>query len=137
VRVGHGTDIAHETNATATMALMRSKDIPVEINLTSNDVILGIKGSNHPVNLYRKHGVPIVLSTDDPGVARNDLASEYVRFARDYRPTYAEVKKISYNGVRYAFLPAADKQRLNAQLDARFAKFEASVAAQGPGAKTK
>lgn len=137
LRVGHGTDIAHETNAVATMALMRARDIPVEINLTSNDVILGIKGSNHPVNLYRKHGVPIVLSTDDAGVARNDLASEYVRFARDYRPSYAEVKKISYNGVRYAFLPAADKQRLSAQLDARFAKFEASVAAQGPNAKTK
>lgn len=134
-RVGHGTSIAHETNAVATMAFMRAKDIAVEINLTSNDMILGIKGSAHPVNLYRQHGVPIVLSTDDAGVARNDLASEYVRFARDYRPTYADVKKISYNGIRYAFLPAADKQRLTAQLDARFAKFEASAAAQGPAAK--
>ncbi len=135
LRVGHGTSIAHETNAVATMEHMRAKDIPVEINLTSNDMILGIKGSAHPVNLYRKHGVPVVLSTDDAGVARNDLASEYVRFARDYRPSYADVKKISYNGIKYAFLPAADKQRLTKQLDERFAKFEASMAAQGPGAK--
>ncbi len=134
-RVGHGTSIAHETDAVATMALMREKGIAVEVNLTSNDMILGIKGTAHPVNLYRKHGVPIVLSTDDAGVARNDLTSEYVRFARDYHPSYAEVKKISYNGIRYAFLPSSDKQRLTAQLDARFAQFEASAAAQGPGAK--
>jgi len=36
---------------------------------------------------------------------------------------------VSYNSIRYAFLPAAEKARLTKQLDARFVKFEAGIAA--------
>jgi adenosine deaminase len=128
-RIGHGIDLAHESNAAAIMKTMRARDVPVEINLTSNEFISGIKGDNHPVTLYRKYGVPVVLGTDDAGVTRHNLAQEYVLFASRYRPDYAELKRVSYNGLRYAFLPAVDKQRLTRQLDARFARFEADIAA--------
>jgi len=70
-----------------------------------------------------------VISTDDAGVTRHTLAQEYVLFASRYRPDYAEIKKVSYNSLRYAFLPDAEKKRLTAQLDARYAAFEAAVAA--------
>jgi adenosine deaminase/adenosine deaminase CECR1 len=127
-RIGHGIDLAHEANAPAILRKMRQDDIPVEINLTSNAFISGIKGENHPVTLYRKYGVPYVISTDDAGVTRHTLSQEYVLFASRYKPDYAEMKKTSYNSIRYAFLPAADKARLTRQLDARFAGFEAEVA---------
>lgn len=127
-RIGHGIDLAHESNAVAIMKTMREKDIPVEINLTSNAFISGIKGDNHPVTLYRKYGVPYVISTDDAGVTRHNLSQEYVLFASRYKPDYAEIKKASYNGLRYAFLPEADKKRLSAQLDQRYAAFEATIA---------
>ena len=127
-RIGHGIDLAHEHNAPAILRSMRARDIPVEINLTSNDFIEGIKGDAHPVTLYRKYGVPFVISTDDAGVTRHNLANEYMLFASRYKPNYAEVKKLSYNGLRYAFLAPADKARLTRQLDARFAAFEADVA---------
>lgn len=134
-RIGHGIDLAHETNAPAVMKAMRDKDIPVEINLTSNDFIEGVKGENHPVTLYRKYGVPYVISTDDAGVTRHNLAGEYVLFASRYKPSYAELKKASYNSIRYSFLPQADKTRLTRQLDARFAKFEAGIVALDKNAK--
>ncbi|NNG25357.1 adenosine deaminase [Telluria aromaticivorans] len=127
-RIGHGIDLAHESNAPAIMAKMRKDDIPVEINLTSNSFINGIEGANHPVTLYRKYGVPYVISTDDAGVTRHTLSNEYVLFASRYKPGYAEMKKASYNSIRYAFLPVAEKQRLTRQLDARFAAFEARIA---------
>ena len=111
------------------MKKMREAGIPVEINLTSNDFINGVRGENHPVTLYRKHGVPFVISTDDAGVTRHNLSNEYMLFASRYKPDYAEVKKLSYNSVRYAFLPDAQKQRLSRQLDQRFARFEAEIAA--------
>ncbi|MET0856974.1 MAG: adenosine deaminase [Telluria sp.] len=130
-RVGHGLDLAHEANVFAIMKKLREDDIPVEINLTSNDFISGVRGENHPVTLYRRHGVPFVISTDDAGVTRHNLAHEYVLFTSRYKPDYAEVKKLSYNSVRYAFLPPAHKQRLAAQLDQRFAAFEARIAALG------
>ncbi|MDQ2990562.1 MAG: adenosine deaminase [Pseudomonadota bacterium] len=127
-RIGHGIDLAHETNVLALMAKMRAAGVPVEVNLTSNEFINGVSGANHPVTLYRKHGVPFVISTDDAGVTRHDLSHEYVLFASRYKPGYAEVKKLSYDSVRYAFLPDAQKQRLMLQLDQRFVRFEAAIA---------
>ena len=127
-RIGHGIDLAHESNAPAILAKMRKDDIPVEINLTSNAFISGIEGANHPVTIYRKYGVPYVISTDDAGVTRHTLSNEYVLFASRYKPDYAEMKRTSYNSITYAFLPAAEKARLKRQLDERFARFEADVA---------
>ena len=128
-RIGHAIDLAHESNVFAILKKMREADIPVEVNLTSNAFINGVQGEHHPVTLYRQYGVPFVLSTDDAGVTRHDLSNEYVLFASRYKPNYAEVKKLSYNGLRYAFLSDAQKQRLTRQLDQRFARFEAQIAA--------
>src|SRR6218665_3643335 len=128
-RIGHGIDISHERDALRLIQTLRERDIPIEVNLTSNEFILGVKGAAHPVELYRKHGVPFIISTDDSGVTRHTLSNEYVLFASRYKPTYTEVKKLSYDSLRYAFLPEADKQRLKKQLDTRFAKFEADIAA--------
>lgn len=128
-RIGHGLDLAHEANAPAIIKTMREKDIPVEINLTSNAFINGVSGANHPINLYRKYGVPFVISTDDTGVTRHTLTQEYVQFASGFKPNYAEVKKASYNSIRYAFLSVAEKQRLTRQLDERYAQFESRIAA--------
>lgn len=127
-RIGHGMDLAHESNALGILKKMRQKDIAVEINLTSNEFILGVKNESHPVMLYRKYGVPFVISTDDPGVSRNNLSGEYVLFASRYKPDYAEVKKLSYNSLRYSFLPDVDKKRMMKALDRRFTKFEADIA---------
>lgn len=127
-RIGHGIDLAYETDSIDIMKEMRERHIPVEINLSSNEFILGVKNQVHPVTLYRKYGVPIVLATDDPGVSRNNLSGEYVLFASRYKPDYVEVKKLSYDSLRYAFLPEDDKRRMLKALDVRFAKFEAEIA---------
>jgi adenosine deaminase/adenosine deaminase CECR1 len=134
-RIGHGIDIAHEKNALAVMKTMRERRIPVEVNLTSNEFILGVKDGDHPVELYRRYGVPFVLSTDDAGVTRHSLSNEYVLFATRYKTDYAEVKKLSYDSIRYAFLAEGDRTRLLRQLDERFAKFEAEIAGALPAGK--
>ncbi|MDI1364737.1 MAG: adenosine deaminase, partial [bacterium] len=48
-RIGHGVDIAYEDDAPALLARMARDHVAVEINLTSNDVILGVKGADHPL----------------------------------------------------------------------------------------
>ncbi|CAN7635353.1 adenosine deaminase [Phenylobacterium sp. LjRoot225] len=110
-RIGHGVDIAYEPNAPALLATMAGRGIAVEINLSSNDVILGVRGSAHPLRLYRAAGVPVVLSTDDPGVLRIDLTHEYVRAVREQKLTYADIKALSRNALEYAFLPGASLWR--------------------------
>lgn len=104
-RIGHGVDIFYEKNATALLKKMAKNHVMVEINLTSNDTILGVKGKDHPLLGYMQHHVPVSLSTDDEGVSRIDLTHEYQRAATDYQLTYPQLKMFSRNSLEYAFLP--------------------------------
>ena len=81
-RIGHGVDVMYEDQPYELLKTMADRHILVEINLTSNDVILGIQGKDHPLPLYRKYGVPVALSTDDEGVSRIDLTHEYSRLPK-------------------------------------------------------
>ena len=110
-RIGHGTGIAYEDHARATMAQMARNGIVVEINLSSNAVILGVAGADHPLALYRGMGVPFVLSTDDQGVLRSDMTQEYVRAVREQGLRYPDLKTAARASLEYAFLPGASLWR--------------------------
>lgn len=127
-RIGHGVDIAHETNALALLQTMRQRQVAVEVNLTSNAFILGVKNEAHPVKLYARYGVPFVISTDDAGVSRNNLSGEYLLYVSRYKPSYDQLKQVVYNSIRYSFLNAADQRDATRLLDQRFAEFEAQIA---------
>jgi adenosine deaminase len=68
-RIGHGVDVMQEDNAADLLRDMGKRHVLVEINLTSNDLILGVRGREHPLRAYMHAGVPAALSTDDEGVA--------------------------------------------------------------------
>jgi adenosine deaminase len=104
-RIGHGVAIAHEDDAADLLRAMRERNVLVEINLTSNDVILGVRGKQHPFELYRRAGVPVALSTDDEGVSRIDLTHEYQRAVETYDLSYADIKGLARNSLAYSFLP--------------------------------
>jgi adenosine deaminase len=106
-RIGHGVDAMDEDNAQGLLRELAAKHIMIEINLTSNAAILGVKGAEHPFPLYRAAHVPVALSTDDEGVSRIDLTHEYVRAALDYHLTYAELKQLARTGMEHDFLPGA------------------------------
>ncbi len=103
-RIGHGIDISYETDARALLARMARDRVAVEINLTSNAVILGVKGRDHPLSLYRQAGVPVVLSTDDEGVSRSDMTNEYLRAVTEQKLRYRDLKQIARDSLQYAFL---------------------------------
>jgi adenosine deaminase len=103
-RIGHGTAIAFEDQAAGTMRRMAQEGIAVEINLSSNAVILGVEGGNHPLHLYRAMGVPIIISTDDMGVLRTDMTNEYLRAVKDQGLRYLELKQIARASLEYAFI---------------------------------
>src|SRR5262249_37799547 len=72
-RIGHGTSVMHEDNAVELLKDMARRNVLVEICLTSNDVILGVRDEDHPLPTYRKYGVPVTLATDDQGVSRRNM----------------------------------------------------------------
>ena len=77
----------------------------IEINLVSNDQILGVSGAEHPFPLYRKAGVPVVISTDDEGVSRSSMTGQYRMAVDEYDLRYRDLRQIARNGLSYSFLP--------------------------------
>ena len=106
-RIGHGVDVMYERDPKLLLAELAGRHVMVEINLTSNDVILGIKGNQHSFPEYRLAHVPVALSTDDEGVSRIDLTHEYVRAAVDFHLDYLDLKQMARTSLEHAFLPGA------------------------------
>jgi hypothetical protein len=123
-RIGHGVDIMREPKPIDLLKKMAHDRILVEVCLTSNDVILGVSGMQHPLPVYLKFGVPVALATDDEGVSRSSLTQEYQRAVETYHLSYAQLKKMARASIAYSFLPSADKVKAEAALEQAFISFE-------------
>lgn len=110
-RIGHGVDVLHEPDPGDLLKEMASKKILVEICLTSNDEILGVRGNWHPFTEYQRAGVPLALATDDEGVSRSDMTQEFVRAVEAYHLTYSQLKTMARNSLQFSFLPGASLWR--------------------------
>ena len=106
-RIGHGVDVMYETDPQLLLKEMAERHVMVEINLTSNDVILGVSLNRHSLPAYRSAGVPTAFSTDDEGVSRIDLTHEYARAATDFNLGYADLKKAARTSLEHSFMPGA------------------------------
>ncbi|MEW1692259.1 adenosine deaminase [Streptomyces sp. NPDC091265] len=102
-RIGHGVDLVHEDDWRQLARTMARRKVAVEVPFSSNKQILGIAGDEHPFNAYRRYGVPVVLSTDDPGVSRIDISHEYEYAAKTYDLGYTELKDLARASLEYAF----------------------------------
>ncbi len=104
-RIGHGVSVMMEKDPIGLMKEMAARNVMVEINLTSNDQILGVSGDEHPLPVYMKYGVPVALSSDDEGVARSDMTHEYLRAVESYPLPYTELKRMTRQSIEHSFLP--------------------------------
>ena len=104
-RIGHGVDVLGERDARGLLRDLAQRRILIEIALTSNALILNVRGMAHPLPAYLAAGVPVALVTDDAGVSRSDLTHEFARAATTYGFRYAQLKMFARNSVHYAFLP--------------------------------
>jgi len=104
-RIGHGVDAMYEDDPHSLLKELAKKHVMIEVNLSSNEGILGVKGAEHPFPLFRAAHVPVALSTDDEGVSRIDITHEYVRAALDYHLSYRDLKQLARTGLEHNFLP--------------------------------
>ena len=137
-RIGHGVDISYEEHPIKLLKDLK-ENAAIEINFSSNEFILGVKGDKHPYLIYERYNVPLVIATDDSGVTRNNLTQEYMKLATRYHPSYQRIKEYVYNSIKYSFLEQSEKELLTKDLDRRFISFEREMAefSQGLGAKQK
>ena len=103
-RIGHGVDVMYEADAADLLHDMAERRVAVEINLTSNDQILGVRGAAHPFPVYRAADVPTVLSTDDEGVERIDRTHELQRAVTEFGLDWPTLVGLERNTLEYAFV---------------------------------
>jgi aminodeoxyfutalosine deaminase len=116
-RIGHGIAAVNDP---ALMDLLAERKIPLEICPASNvctgalDQQLRRRGArieDHPLPKLFRHGIPVVLSTDDPAMFHTSLHSEYENAAR-MGLDENELLRLSKMSFDHAFLPEEEKQAL-------------------------
>jgi adenosine deaminase len=106
-RIGHGVDVLGETDGDGADDLLRDmarQDVMVEICLTSNRVLLGAAGEEHPLHAYRKHAVPVALATDDQGIFRTSISDEFVAAVQDQKLDYTSLRQLVRTSLEHAFV---------------------------------
>lgn len=111
-RIGHGIAAVKDP---ALMDLLAARKIPLEIcpqsNIKTGALARQLARDNvqiedHPLPKLLHHGIPIVLSTDDPALFDTTLRAEYANAAR-MGLQETELEQLCNTGFQYAFHPAA------------------------------
>jgi adenosine deaminase len=110
-RIGHGVDVMNEARPLQLMHEMAAHNVMVEICLTSNDLVLGVRGQQHPLREYLRANVPVALATDQEGVARSDMTHEYLKGAVEQELSYLQLKKMARTSLEHAFINGASLWR--------------------------
>jgi hypothetical protein len=124
LRLGHGTGVMYEDGPLALLRELASRKVLVEVALSSSDLILGVRGSRHPLHVYLKYGVPVALVTDDAGVSRSTLTLEFRKAVDDQALDYVTLKRLARNSIEYSFADEPTRTRLTTELNGEFRAFE-------------
>jgi len=109
-RIGHGIAAIHDRGL---MDLLAVRRITLEVCPVSNlrtgalSRQLGIGAPSlrqHPLPQLLRHGIPVVLSTDDPAMFHTSLGEEY-RHAFEMGLTEAELRQLVVNSFDFSFSP--------------------------------
>ena len=115
-RIGHGIAAINDPDL---MDLLAERKIPLEIcpgsNMKTGALARQLRREDtriedHPLPKLLRHGIPIVLSTDDPAMFRTTLLQEYANAAL-MGLQENELARIVEMGFEHSFLPAGERLR--------------------------
>ena len=115
-RIGHGIAAIHDP---ALMDFLAERKIPLEVCPGSNMKTAAlarqlrredVRIEDHPLPKLLRHGIPIVLSTDDPAMFHTTLQEEYANAARMGLQEH-ELTRIVDMGFEHAFPPCGETHR--------------------------
>jgi adenosine deaminase CECR1 len=128
-RIGHGTNLISDPD---TMRLMRFGPYMVEISLVSNMLLDYVSDySEHPFPEYVRMGIPVGMSTDDRGMWDSTMTDEFFVAVKEFNLSWAEIRQLSENTLKHAFVPEETRQDLLETYRQRMDKFERRVKKQG------
>ncbi|MDJ0841860.1 MAG: hypothetical protein QNK37_35485 [Acidobacteriota bacterium] len=104
-RIGHAADIGSADKMHQLLTGLAAKKTAVEVALTANEQLLGLAGPAHPLPLFVRYKVPVVLTADRPGIFRTDLTEQFILAATRYPQLgYKDFKRMVRNSLEYSFL---------------------------------
>lgn len=126
-RIGHGYALAKHP---LLMDEVKKRDIGVEVNVVSNEVLKLVDDMrNHPLAIFLANNMPVVISSDDPGIWEAEPLSHdfYVTFVAvaSHRADLRLLKKLALNSLHYS--THTDKDKMIYEFEIRWTKFIDSV----------
>jgi len=114
-RIGHGLTAARDP---AVMAMLRERQIPIEVCPTSN-VCTGLvsRYQDHPLLKFLEEGLLVTLNSDDPGLFGTSLELEFVLAEKHFALSMEQLARFSENAIRAAFLSEDAKRNLLVELN--------------------
>jgi len=121
-RLGHGVRSIEDSELVEYLA---ERHIPLEICPTSN-IRLGVYPdlASHPLRSLHKAGVPVTINSDDPPLFNTTFNNEVKLLVDPFNFDINTIDEILLNGVRCSFLPAEDRQVLQARFQAEMTKLQ-------------
>lgn len=120
-RIGHGTRLVEDPEL---LALVRDRQIPLEINLTSNVQTRVVpRPEAHPLRTFLDQGVVVTLCSDNWLMSDVTLSSEYALAERALGLTAEELHRVARAGFAAAFLPADERTVLEREVAALIEAF--------------
>lgn len=113
-RIGHGVRLREDP---ALFARVRDAGIPLEMCPTSNVHTRTVEDlASHPFREYFDAGIVVTLNTDSRLMDRLTLSEEYRRVCDQFAFTRDELARLILHGFEQAFLPAAERDALVAEV---------------------
>jgi adenosine deaminase/aminodeoxyfutalosine deaminase len=109
-RIGHALTAQNDSEL---MDVLSAKQIPLELNVTSNLKTGCCQGlDEHPVKLYFESGLMVTINSDDPPMFGSDLLGEYVLVQDRFEFSLEQMRELAANSVEASFLEPARKLEL-------------------------
>jgi aminodeoxyfutalosine deaminase len=117
-RVGHGIAAIHDS---ALMDFLAARRVVLEVcpvsNLRTGALARQLQVDSpsihqHPLPKLLRHGIPVVLSTDDPSMFHTSVRGEYLQ-AQEMGLNVAELESLVASSFAFAFLTREERNRLS------------------------
>ena len=110
-RIGHGFHIAY---CPTLMEEVKKNDICLEVCPISNFVLgYSLDLCNHPARSLLHAGVPVALSSDDPGFFNyHGVTLDYVYAFLSWDLNLSDLKKLALNSLKYASITKEEKDEI-------------------------
>jgi adenosine deaminase len=109
-RLAHG---ARATEDPALLQRLQAGDVTLELCPTSNvRTAIVANLAAHPIRRLYDLGIPITVNSDDPLPFFTNIEREYRLLVDEFNFNQEELKDITLNGIRWAFLPEQERRQL-------------------------